>query len=88
MSNKENSSRKPGTADNEQSLHLGKISRLLEILVRLNLETMRGGRSQAEMILVLDSLGCRPTEIAGLLGTTQNTVNVTLSKYKKKNRKK
>jgi len=65
-----------------------RMTRLLEILVRLNLQTMRGDRTQKDMILMLDSVGCGPSEIAGLLGTTSNTVNVSLSTAKGKNRKK
>jgi hypothetical protein len=84
MSKKENKSPKPGASDDFSVL--SRIGRLLEILVRLNLETMRGSRSQADMISMLDSVGCRQSEIADLLGTTSNTVNVSL--YKKKNRTK
>lgn len=67
---------------------LARIGRLLEILVRLNLETSRGDRSQSEMITLLDSLGCGQTEIADLLGTTANTVNVALHRAKRKARRK
>ena len=48
---------------------LSKISRSLEILVRLNLHTMRGDRSQTELISMLDAVGCGQTEIADLLRT-------------------
>ena len=66
-----------------------KMTRLLEILVRLNLQNMRGDRSQNEMIaLVLDSVGCGQSEIAAFLGTTTNTVNVSLYKAKRKADKK
>jgi len=67
---------------------LSRMTRLLEILVRLNLQTMRGDRTQKDLILLLDSVGCGPSEIADLLGTTSNTVNVSLSTAKRKNRKK
>ena len=75
------------TEPDELSL-LTRMTRLLEILVRLNLETSRGNRKQTEMIALLDSVGCGQTEIANLLGTTQNTVNVTLSRAKRKAKKK
>ena len=78
--------REPDDTD-EMSL-LGKISRSLEILVRLNLHTMRGDRSQSEMISMLDSVGCGGSEIAKLLGTTANTVNVSLHRAKRKAGKK
>ena len=67
---------------------LGKTARLLEILVRLDLQNQKGERSQNEMILMLDSIGCAQSEIAHLLGTTTNTVNVALYKAKKKAKKK
>ncbi len=88
MSNKESKSRKAGASESEELSALSRMSRLLEILVRLNLETMRGSRSQADMIGMLNSVGCRQSEIADLLGTTSNTVNVALYKAKKKSRKK
>lgn len=89
MSNKKKikpRTRQPDITD-EKSL-LGKMSRSLEILVRLNLHAMRGDRSQGDMISMLDSVGCGQSEIAALLGTTPNTVNVALYKAKKKAGKK
>ncbi len=76
------------TNESDELSLLDKISRLLGILVRLNLQTMRGDHNQRDMILMLDSAGCGPSEIADLLGTTSNTVNVSLSIAKKKKRKK
>lgn len=61
-----------------------KMTRLLEILVRLNLQNMKGDRSQNGMISLLDSVGCGQSEIADFLGTTTNTVNVSLYKAKRK----
>ena len=88
MSNKENKSRDSRSNEMDQLSVLNGISHLLVLLVRLNLESIRSDRSQTDMIVVLDSVGCRQTEIADLLGTTSNTVNVTLVRAKKKNRKK
>jgi hypothetical protein len=65
-----------------------KMARLLEILVRLNLQNMKGDRSQNDMISLLDSVGCGQSEIADFLGTTANTVNVSLYKAKRKAAKK
>jgi DNA-directed RNA polymerase specialized sigma24 family protein len=67
---------------------LKKIARLLEIAVRLDLQNMKGSRSQNEMIALLDSVGCGQSEIADFLGTTTNTVNVSLYKTKRKAGKK
>lgn len=56
---------------------LDEVARLLATLIRLQLET------QADAIRELDRVGLGPTRIAQLLGTTPNTVTVTLSKAKK-----
>lgn len=63
---------------------LTEMTRLLQILVRLNLRAMRGDRSQSEMILLLDSVGCGHAEIADLLGVTSNSVGPVLSRARKK----
>jgi hypothetical protein len=73
--------------DDELSLLRRTVS-LLETLVRLNLISVQGDKSQNEMIFTLDSMGCRQSEIAHLLGTTKNTVNVSLYKAKKRGLKK
>ena len=54
------------------------IGRLLATLIRLQLPT------QADAIRELGKSGLGSKRIAELLGTTQNTVNVTLSKAKRK----
>jgi len=86
MPKKENKSAARATDENDELAALNRIARLLEILTGLNLQAMRGDRSQADMISMLDSLGCGQSEIARLLGTTPNTVNVAL--YNAKKRKK
>jgi hypothetical protein len=53
--------------------------RLLALQVRLALP------SQSEAIRELSRSGFGPSRIAELLGTTANTVNVTLQKTKKRN---
>jgi hypothetical protein len=75
--------RQRGTSESPDSPALIRICRLLEILVRLGLEKMKTERPQGEMIIALDKIGCGQSEIAELLGTTPNTVNVTLYKSKK-----
>ncbi len=76
------------TEDNAEITELKKITRLLEISVRLTLQSMKGDHSQNDMISVLDSVGCGQSEIASLLATTTNTVNVSLYKAKKRAGKK
>lgn len=88
MSNNRNKFRNTHPDEIDELSVLRGIRRLLEILARLNLETLKSGRSQADMIQMLDSVGCGQSEIADLLGTTPNTVNVTLYKAKKRDRRK
>jgi len=79
----------PARSDEHEDLVLfRKMSRLLEVLVRLNVQNMRGERSQNEMISLLDSVGCGQSEIADFLGTSTNTVNVSLYKARRKAGKK
>jgi DNA-directed RNA polymerase specialized sigma24 family protein len=54
------------------------IVRLLAIDLRLRLG------SQGEVIQELNKAGFGPTRIAELIGTTPNTVNVTIQKAKKR----
>jgi len=42
------------------------------------------GMTQKEQVASLSRVGFAPKEIAGLLGTTANTVNVTLAKLRKR----
>jgi hypothetical protein len=45
---------------------------------------VRNGRTQVELISDLDKIGFGQKRIAELVGTTPNTVNVTLNTLKKK----
>ena len=54
------------------------IVRLLSILVR------RQADSQADAIVELHRAGFGPSRIAELLGTTANTVNVAVNRFKSK----
>jgi DNA-binding NarL/FixJ family response regulator len=57
----------------------------IEELVRLMAIDLRmRAQSQSEAILELNRAGFGPTRIAELLGTTANTVNVTIQKAKKR----
>jgi len=76
------------TSNDTEVTLLRKVARLMEILVRLNLQNLKGDRSQNNMISMLDSAGCTQSEIANLLGTTTNTVNVSLYKAKRRPRRK
>ncbi|MEX0666090.1 MAG: hypothetical protein WD598_15170 [Acidimicrobiia bacterium] len=50
------------------------VARLLALLIRLQV------KSQNQAIVELDRIGFGATRIAGLLGTTPNTVSVALQK--------
>jgi DNA-directed RNA polymerase specialized sigma24 family protein len=57
----------------------------IEELVRLMaIDLRQRTQSQGEAILELNRAGFGPSRIAELLGTTANTVNVTIQKAKKK----
>ena len=60
------------------------VNRLDLIARLLAMTTIVGEKSQKRKIIVLSSLGFAPTDIAGLLNTTVNTVNVTLSRARTK----
>jgi len=56
----------------------------LYFIVRLLASSLiKDKKTQKEKVLYLDSIGFTPTEIARLLSTTSNTVNVTLSRSRK-----
>lgn len=58
-------------------LEIQKITKLLLLMVTK-------GQSQTDQIETLYKVGFQPKEIATFLGTTANTVRVTLSKSRKK----
>ena len=60
------------------------MSRVDRITDLLALNIIRDLASQKEKILMLSSFEFGPTDIARLLGTTANTVNVVLSKARRK----
>ena len=59
---------------------LQSIARSLSLLVKLKVMEVRGERNFKEMVLLLHSLGCRPIEIAEVLGKTSKDVNPILSR--------
>jgi DNA-binding CsgD family transcriptional regulator len=61
------------------------LSSKMDTIIRLlALNVVKNIKKQNEKILYLTSYGFGPTEIANLIGTTANTVNVSLSKSRKK----
>jgi DNA-binding CsgD family transcriptional regulator len=59
------------------------IVRRLDTLVRLVAMAICAERPQKERIKILAGAGLPPKEIAALLGTTPNTVSVTLSSMRR-----
>lgn len=59
-------------------------SKLVNLLALLLVQE----RKQAEQITLLSRAGFRSIEIAGLLGTTRNTVSVELSSQKREKKRK
>jgi len=61
---------------------LESISKKLGVLIALNLVSMNSKAKVTENIKMLDRFGLMPTEIAEILNTSANTVNVTKSRIK------
>ncbi len=71
--------------DNNQFSEISKKFDLVITFLALNL--VKDAKTQKEKIVTLSALGLKPAQIAGLLGTTSNTVSVALSGVKKKGKK-
>lgn len=72
----------------ESNRLLYEIAEKLNYLVRLSAIQIAEGKTPRDQIQVLSSAGFGPKDIASLLGTTSNTVSVTLSQIRKKDRRK
>jgi len=55
----------------------------IDLLTRLTAISLVNGKNQLDQIRLLSLAGMKPTEIAALIGTTGNTVNVALSALRK-----
>lgn len=60
------------------------ISKKLGVLIALNLISMNAKATVTENIIMLNRFGLNSIEIAEILNTSPNTVNVTKSRLKKK----
>jgi DNA-directed RNA polymerase specialized sigma24 family protein len=60
------------------------LAKKIDLLTRLLAVQLVNGRNQMDQIRLLSIAGMGPKEIAELLGTTANTVNVALSTLRKK----
>ena len=61
-----------------------RLARSVDLLVRLKVDELKGGRSQRELIRFLGGLGVGGGEIASLLGISRTTVDPELSKLRAK----
>lgn len=66
---------------------LESISKKLGVLIALNLVSMNSKATTTENIEMLDRFGLTPIEIAEILNTSPNTVNVTKSRIKNSKKK-
>ncbi len=66
--------------DNDLREHITRLNQLVEVLVKLKLEEVKGERSQKDMVVVLGGMGCAPGDIANLLGVKETTVYPILSR--------
>lgn len=69
---------------NEQAL--GRVEKRLDQIVRLFALKLSEGKKQADAIQILAAAGIERSLIAELLGTTPNTVSVSLSVSRSKKR--
>lgn len=60
------------------------LNKLVEVLVKLKLEEVKGERSQKDMILLLGTMGCSSMDVAKLLGVKETTVYPILSRARGK----
>ena len=61
------------------------ISHKLDIIIKLLALDQLKGKEVGEQIVFLSSIGISNKEIASTLNKSQNTVNATLSQWRKKN---
>ncbi len=64
------------------------VGEKLDTLIQLVAISLCQDKGQKEQIAFLASAGIQPKKIAEILGTTSNTVSVTLSGLRKKKKKK
>jgi len=69
---------------------LNTLIKLNTLSLKLNTLSLVEGKSQTEKIFLLSKVGFAPKEIAGIIGTTPNTVRVALANIRstKKTREK
>ncbi|MCH8915858.1 MAG: hypothetical protein IIA82_08470 [Thaumarchaeota archaeon] len=56
----------------------------LDVIIKLLAMNQIKGKEIGEQIVLLSKLGIANKDVANILGKSQNTVNVTLSQYRRK----
>ncbi len=59
----------------------------MDAIIKILALTLPKDLTQSDKIVLLSDAGFQPKEIANILGTTANTVSVTLSKVKREAKK-
>jgi DNA-directed RNA polymerase specialized sigma24 family protein len=67
-----------------EELVADKLNKLLRVVTASVIKGMK----QGDQIALLNRIGFPPKEIADLIGTTRNTVNVALSTFRKEKKRK
>jgi len=70
------------------SSQLRELTARMDAIIKMLALTLPKELTQADKIVLLSDAGFQPREIASILGTTANTVSVTLSKMKREASKK
>lgn len=63
---------------------LASISKRLGVLIALQINAQSEGKSVVEGVALLTRFGLSPSDIAEILNTSTNTVNVTRARLKKR----
>lgn len=63
------------------------VCKRLDQVIRLLAVAMSDGKNIRQQIEMLDKAGFQPTDIAKVIGTTSNSVSVTLSQMRKRRTK-
>jgi DNA-directed RNA polymerase specialized sigma24 family protein len=66
--------------------HSDEFDKKIDVLTRLLAIGLVSGKKQRDQIRLLSIAGLGPSEIAALIGTSPNTVNVALSALRKEKR--
>jgi DNA-binding CsgD family transcriptional regulator len=73
----------PGQTVSIESSQLRELTARMDAILKILALTLPKELRQSDKIVLLSDAGFQPKEIAGILGTTANTVSVTLSKIKR-----